>query len=68
MNYHVVVIGSTETEDRSNMVASLDPFRRQFQSVIAQQRIQTYLNEKLSARRTTDSDLCKPAAIVDKDW
>ena len=50
------------------MVASLDPFRCQFQAIISQQRIQTYLKEQLRAKRqTTDHEQWKPAAMVDKD-
>ena len=45
--YHLVVICSIENEDKSNMVASLDQFRRQFPAVASMGGIKSYLKRQL---------------------
>lgn len=47
LEYHLVVICSIENENKSNMVACLDQFRRQFTSIASMNRIQSYLKEHL---------------------
>ena len=65
--YHLVVICSIENEDKSNMVASLDQFRRQFPPVVSVCGIQNYLNRQLvvSGARMVGDVRWEPAATVD---
>ena len=69
LEYHLVVICSIENEDKSNMVASLDHFRRQFPLITSMGDIQDYLKEKLSLSETKIiGDVpWLPAANVDRD-
>ena len=69
LEYHLVVICSIENEDKSNMVASLDQFRRQFPPITSLKGIQNYLKEKLvvSEAKMVGDVQWKPAAGVDKE-
>ena len=65
----MVVICSIENEDKSNMVASLDQFRRQFPPVAQMKGIQHYLKEQLivsNAKMVGDVQWA-PAATVDME-
>ena len=65
----MVVICSIENEEKSNMVASLDQFRRQFPPLASMRGIQNYLKEQLivsDAKIVADIQWA-PAAIVDRE-
>jgi hypothetical protein len=67
VDYHLVVICSIENEDKSNMVASLDQFRRQFPPLSSMKAIENYLKRQLSVSDGTlvgDTEW-EPAASVD---
>ena len=67
LEYHLVVICSIENEDKSNMVASLDQFRRQFPPLASMRGIQHYLKELLivSEAKMVGDVQWAPAATVD---
>ena len=67
VEYHLVVICSIENEDKSNMVASLDQFRRQFPPLSSVTGIQNYLKRQLvvSDAKSVGDVLWEPAATVD---
>ena len=67
VEYHLVVICSIENEDKSNMVASLDQFRRQFPPLSSVTGIQNYLKRQLvvSDAKSVGDVVWKPAATVD---
>ena len=69
LEYHLVVICSIENEDKSNMVASLDQFRRQFPAVASLSGIQNYLKRQLvvSGAKMVGDVVWKPAATVDME-
>ena len=69
LGYHLVVICSIENEDKSNMVASLDPFRRQFPPLTPMRGIQHYLKEQLivSDAKMVGDVQWVPAAAVDME-
>ncbi len=67
LGYHLVVICSIENEDKSNMVASLDQFRRHFPPLASVRGIQNYLKKQLvvSSRKMVGDVTWEPAATVD---
>ena len=68
--YRLVVICSIENENKSNMIASLDQFRRPFLPITSVRNIQDYLRRQLAARTETQTIgqvHWLPAATVDKD-
>ncbi len=67
LGYHLVVICSIENEDKSNMVASLDQFRRQFPPLASMRGIQNYLKKQLvvSNRKMVGEVTWEPAGTVD---
>ena len=67
VEYHLVVICSIENEDKSNMVASLDQFRRQFPPLSSVTGIQNYIKKQLvvSEAKSVGDVVWKPAATVD---
>ncbi len=69
LEYHLVVICSIENEDKSNMVASLDQFRRQFPLLSSMRGIQSYLKEQLvvSNRKVVGDVTWEPASTVDME-
>ena len=69
LGYHLVVICSIENEDKSNMVASLDQFRRQFPPITSVSGIQSYLKRQLvvSGAKTVGDVVWEPAATVDME-
>ena len=69
LEYHLVVICSIENEDKSNMVASLDQFRRQFPPLSSVTGIQNYLKRQLVASdaKSVGDVQWKPAATVDME-
>ncbi len=69
LGYHLVVICSIENEDKSNMVASLDQFRRQFPPLASVRGIQNYLKEQLvvSSRKMVGDVTWEPAGTVDME-
>ena len=64
-----MVICSIEREDKSNMVASLDQFRRQFPPSASVRGIQNYLKGQLavSGAKLVGDVTWKPAAAVDME-
>ena len=69
LEYHLVVICSSENEDKSNMVASLDQYRRKFPPVTSMKGIQRYLKEKLvvSQGKMIGDTKWEPAGVVDPE-
>ena len=70
LGYHLVVVCSIENEDKSNMVASLDQFRRQFPPMTSLQTLQLYLKRELAApreKRIIGGVQWHAAGTVDKD-
>ena len=69
LGYHLVVICSIENEDKSNMVASLDLFRRQFSPLASMRGIQRYLEKQLivSDAKMVGEVKWEPAATVDME-
>ena len=65
----MVVICSIENEDKSNMVASLDHFRRQFPPLASLRGIQRYLKKQLivSDAKMVGEVIWEPAAAVDME-
>ena len=65
----MVVICSIENEDKSNMVASLDQFRRQFPRIASVSDIQNYLKRQLvvSGAQMVGDVGWEPAATVDME-
>ena len=63
------MICSIENEDKSNMVASLDQFRRQFPPLASMGGIQNYLKNQLLVLDATMVGATKwePAATVDME-
>ena len=70
LDYRLVVICSIENEDKSNMVASLDQYRRQFPQIMPVSSVKNYLHQQLSGtteRRMIHEVQWQPAAVIDKD-
>ena len=70
IDYRLVVICSIENEDKSNMVASLDQYRRQFPQIMPVSSVKNYLHRQLAAtteRRMIGDLQWQPAAVIDKD-
>ena len=69
LGHRLVVICSIENEDKSNMVASLDQFRRQFPPITSVSGIQNYLKRQLvvSGAQIVGDVVWEPAATVDRE-
>ena len=67
--YNLVVICSIENEDKSNMVASLEQFRRQFPPFASVSGIQNYIKSQLVVSDSKDVGKVawEPAASVDAE-
>ena len=64
--YHLVVICSIEN-DKSNMVRTLDPYRRSFPPLTSLEGVQRYLKEKLVCTNQLINNTFMPATIVDEE-